>query len=167
MDIIEVKCHVLCNNSLGSGLNSFSILILKYIEWTVKRNEIPSSSTNEDVLFNFKVDHSDIKLTLLVANFNVSTCNFIVVENILWEMNANVNTSFITATPYVQWCSFFVDSVLLESYWRFVNHKHIFVSNKRFIMVMNFSHDGVSYLDLWLSTIVLFLPVATSWSPIW
>jgi hypothetical protein len=81
-------------------------------------------------------------------------------------MYLDINASFVTATPSGQGFRLFVDCILLESNWRFMDNKKILVSDKRSIMVVNLCHDGISYLNFWLSLIVLSLPVATSWCPV-
>jgi len=166
MNIVKVKWHILCNFSLSSSLNDLFVLILKHIKRIVKWFEIPTSPTNVNVLLNFKVDHSNINLTLAVIKFDIGVSDFIVVENILREMNLEAHSSF-TSAHGVQWEIFSLDLVRLEGNWGFMDHQQILVSNESVIVVMNFCHDGVSNLNFWLSAIILFLPVATSWSPIW
>jgi len=166
MNIVKVKWHILCNFSFSSGLNPFSVLILKHIKRIVKWFEIPTSPTDENVLLYFKVDHGNVNLTLAVIKFDISVSNFIVVENILREMNLETHRSF-TSAHGVQWEISSLDLVRLEGNWVFMDHQQILVSNESFIVVMNFCHDGVSNLHFWLSAVILSLPVATSWSPSW
>jgi len=151
-----------------SSCNLFFILILKYIISAIERSEITPRTTHSsdvDLLFHFKVDHGNIKLTLAVINLYISDGNFIVIEDILREMNSELNCSFITAA--VKWIVFFVDRVLLEGNWIFVDHQEILVSNESVIPVINFGHDRVSYFDFWFSEIIFPLPIATSRSPHW
>jgi len=166
MNIVKVKWHILCNFPFSPSRNPFSVLILKHIKRIVKWSEIPTSPTDENVLLYFKIDHGDINCTLAVIKFDISVSNFIVVENILWEMNLETHRSF-TSAHGVQWEISSLDLVRLEGNWVFMDHQQILVSNESFIVVMNFCHDGVSNLHFWLSAIILSLPVATSWSPSW
>ena len=166
MNVIEIKRHVLNNLSSMTSGNHSSIHVLKYVKWIIEWWKIPTSSTNEYILFHFKVYHRDWQLTLAIVDFNVGICNLIIIENILREVNLNINASFITAAPRGQGCRLTVYFVLLECNWRLMDHEEILVSDEGSVMIVDFCHDRISYLNFRFSIIVLFLPVATSWCPV-
>lgn len=91
MNVVQIKRHVLHNLSWRLGNDPRNITILQHVKSVSERWKTSSITTDPNILFDFKVNHVDVKLTLGIINFNISIGNFIVVENIFGKVNSYIN----------------------------------------------------------------------------
>ena len=103
-------------------MDSSNITVLQNIKGVSKWRKT-SITTNPNILFNFKIYHIDIKITFAIFNFNISICYFIIVKNVLWEMDRHFNLPFSKAAPCAKAYPFHLLVILFELNWVFMDHQ--------------------------------------------